>query len=92
MCLTCFLGFCTGPNQHTFLHSEKTGHHLFLRLFHHDSKPAEPQPLTTLGIGVEGGCQNTTSPGETTMTVFCSACNREFEATGAVFFSSHAHA
>lgn len=83
MCLTCFLGFCTGKNAHSAFHSQKTGHNLFLRVLHH--KPAtDSAELTTLGIGVEGGYQEPSEKGETTVSVYCAKCDKEFEAVGSV--------
>ena len=64
-------------------HSQKSGHNLFLRILHH--KPAtDSAELTTLGIGVEGGYQEPSENRETTVSVYCAKCNKEFEAVGSV--------
>ena len=76
ICLSCYLGFCTGVKDHSRFHYEKTGHSTFLRIHRQVIQPAsnEPTPLTKLAIGVEGGLQEVKKEYETTMHVVCHAC------------------
>ena len=74
VCLNCYLGFCTGSNNHNRLHFDKTGHSLFLRI-HRRRLPVDPQPVTKLGINVPGGYQDVDPPRETSSSLYCIQCN-----------------
>ena len=81
ICLSCYLGFCTGVRNHTHFHYEKTGHSLFLQI-HRTELPTESNAsctLTRLAIEAEPPKKY-----ETDMKVRCEACNSVFEAEGFV--------
>ena len=52
ICLSCYLGFCTGVREHTRFHYEKTGHSLFLQI-HRTELPTESNASTLTRLAIE---------------------------------------
>lgn len=87
VCLSCYLGFCS---HHTQLHSDKTGHSIYLRIQQTEitSEVQYQEKITKLAIGVEGGLTETPKQYETHYSLHCSHCNRVFETEGYVSYPS----
>ena len=80
ICLSCYLGFCTGVREHTRFHYEKTGHSLFLQI-HRTELPTESNASTLTRLAIE---PEPPKNYETDMKVRCEACKNVFEAEGFV--------
>lgn len=81
ICLSCYLGFCTGIRAHSHFHYEKTGHCLFLQIHRTELPTDSSGPLTLTRLAVES---EPAKNYETRMKVRCEACNSVFEAEGFV--------
>jgi len=76
VCLKCFFGSChKATGSHSAIHFKNTHHSLVLRIFKTPKTDIEEKKVTKLAIGKPGGVDAETDKFDTSVKVYCHACD-----------------
>ena len=76
VCLKCFVGSCHNSEySHSSIHFKNTSHSLVVRIFKTPKPDTEQKKVTKLAIGLPGGIDADTDKFETSVKVYCHACD-----------------